>query len=371
MLRKEIQDSARALLRAIEDSAVVEILGAALGRGAEVSSLTEAFNSYGEYRILASKFSSSTVELIHIMGLDDLSNPVMWNAIVEMLEGEKGGPGEHQGLVLECHQNLYFTRTHLPKLIKLLERKSDKFSTEKMNGEPEADGMDTLTTLVLEDRAASTPNRIIFLMESIQILYETEAELLGERVGGLSVISCDSGSDKSFDFLGVAKIMEEIKATIVCLWDRLIYYKEGKFGVHIKLIAESLPVIEKITDMHKNGDIEAERAEILKKNIFEALSKFVDAGVVTPEIEKRSVYNPRELLAPEPKLLAFTPPESENETDHGVDVPAKTESAAKPTDPEFEDLVKKIAKGILKEQNPPSKPDEEDTEQADSDNVQE
>ena len=59
------------------------------------------------------------------------------------------------------------------------------------------------------------------------------------------VIACDSGSDKSFDFLGVATVIECVKELILSLWNRVIYFSEYRMSERIKLVAEALPVIEK------------------------------------------------------------------------------------------------------------------------------
>ena len=56
--------------------------------------------------------------------------------------------------------------------------------------------------------------------------------------------------------------------------------------------------------MEKNKKIGNEQAESLKRRIIEGSTKFVKSGAMIPEIEKEAKQNPRQLLAPEPKLLA-------------------------------------------------------------------
>lgn len=141
------------------------------------------------------------------------------------------------------------------------------------------------------------------VFESIQGFYEVSADILHLNQNTISVISCDSGSDKAFDFLGLAKAIEMVKETIIAFWNKLVFFREDKSGRQLELIAESLPIIEKINQMHTNGSIEPEKAELLRRKVFNCLDKFSKSGSTIPEIEQYTVINPRQLMRPEPKLL--------------------------------------------------------------------
>src|SRR5436853_418052 len=64
----------------------------------------------------------------------------------------------------------------------------------------------------------SSPARLIAVLESIQVFYETYALITDTPAGHLAVVGCDSGSDTSFDFLGVAKVIESVKDFILSMW---------------------------------------------------------------------------------------------------------------------------------------------------------
>lgn len=48
------------------------------------------------------------------------------------------------------------------------------------------------------------------------------SQVLGKKGDDLSVIGCDSGSDKSFDFLGAAEIVNCVKDIILSFWNKVV-----------------------------------------------------------------------------------------------------------------------------------------------------
>ncbi|MEZ0610150.1 hypothetical protein ACAW74_16660 [Fibrella sp. WM1] len=144
---------------------------------------------------------------------------------------------------------------------------------------------------------------MIKALSSVNLFYETIAQILGHNENDLSVVAIDSGSDKSFDFLGAAKVVTSLKELIIGLWDRVIFYREKKLHERIDLITKALPVIENINTLEKEEKIGREQAEILRRNIFTGANDFILAGAILPEFEQHSTYSPRKLMAPEPKLL--------------------------------------------------------------------
>ena len=174
-----------------------------------------------------------------------------------------------------------------------------------------------LNLVILEEADKySNPKRVIETLEAVQLLYESVAILEGQRNDQqMILLACDSGSDKSFDLLGIAKLVEAVKEIILSLWDRVVFFREQKMGVRLELVASKLPIIEKISEMEKAGNLEREQAEILRRDIGLGAEKFINAGAIIPEIESHSHFNPRQLMSPEPKLLAMpsTPSAPSNE----------------------------------------------------------
>jgi hypothetical protein len=143
-------------------------------------------------------------------------------------------------------------------------------------------------------------------------LYEAHAVLLDYSPDTLSVIGCDSGSDKSIDFLGIARGIEAIRALFVALWDRVVFYPEFKHGKQIDVVVQSLPAFEKLAQLEEAKVIGPEQAELLRRKLLGGSEKFVRAGIVTHDITVRAQLAPRELMAPEQKLLSAGVPGAES-----------------------------------------------------------
>lgn len=194
-----------------------------------------------------------------------------------------------------------FALKFLPKIMELMKQDVDQLIEIGKKGK--GDNFEILSLTVIEDQQRSTPRRIITAFESIDGLYQACATIMNEKDIELSFVSCDSGSDKCFDFLGAAKIVSCVKEVLLSFWDRIVFYREDKTGRRLELIADSLPVLGQIATMKETGKLEPENAELLKRQIIESVKKFAQAGVTIPEIDKSTVYNPRHLMQPERKLL--------------------------------------------------------------------
>lgn len=197
--------------------------------------------------------------------------------------------------------DLAFFEQHVPKILHLLARESDNICT-KMESGIESECV-RLNVIVIEDTNISTPSRLLLMLEAVQGLYEAAAAISGQSSRDICVLSCDSGSDKSFDFIGLAKVMQCVKEIILSFWDKVVYFREDKTGKQLELIANSLPILERITVMKDDGMLEPERAELLRRQVVQSVMKFADAGVTIPEIEDFTTFSPRQLLHPAPKLL--------------------------------------------------------------------
>ncbi len=335
MLRTELKTAVNNVLITMEKIDLVALIESLLGHGEKQVEKGHPLAVFREYLKIYEKFGNAEKEILEILQLCFLNDVQLWTMLVR--EEEVG----QQSAVSELYGSLKFAQDHLPKLLALLKRDTDDIS-ERLDSKAEGEQKRAvLTTIVIEERDLSTPERLILLFQSIEGLYGAAAQVLNGEASGLSVVSCDSGSDKSFDFLGVAKIMQCVKEIILSFWDRVVYFREDKTDRRLELIANSLPIIEQITNMHTNGQLEPERAELLKRQVIESINKFAKAGVTIPEIEKYTKFNPRQLMKPERKLLgapreepgkkAEQPPEKAKELPHEID------------DPEFQKYMEKMA----------------------------
>jgi len=206
----------------------------------------------------------------------------------------------------ESVEVLHFAEHFLPKISQLIEQTTANKVIEAIKEENiRYKNFSVLSVTVFEqsDRFSS-PMRLVNVLESVSLFYEACSLMGDDSPDTLSVIACDSGSDKSFDFLGIAKVMECVTKLIESLWDRVVFYREHQFEERLDLITKSLPIIVEINKLEADNLIEPERAEILKRNIFEGARKFIQSGASIPQIESKSHHDARSLMSPMPKLLA-------------------------------------------------------------------
>jgi hypothetical protein len=287
--------------------------------------LDNLIDSLKRYSILASRYSPAAKQISEIFNLSMLEDTSVWS---RLFSGEVRVAGEVNNV-------LKFAKVFLPRVGELLQQEALALierSVEK--ADPRYSNKLVLTVIVVEEGDHfSSPARIVEVVSSVASLYEAYAILLELPPEEISVVACDSGSDKSFDFLGAAKVMDAVKTLVLALWDRIVFFREKQVSERIELIAGSLPVIEEITRLESEGKLGPEQAEILRRKIIDGVSKFIENGAVIPEMEGRAQFSPRLLMMPEQKLLGSGSHEHSEEPEHhrqetesdDVDISALTE----------------------------------------------
>ncbi|MEJ7575886.1 MAG: hypothetical protein WKF74_02650 [Pyrinomonadaceae bacterium] len=306
MRRKELIEGIYELHNALVQLAIPEILMAQLqGNAKDNDGLSPVFlKQVTEYVLRAQKFSPAARQVAGILGISALENTDMWHAF-RVSRDE----------AIELYNAVRYAAKDLPRLAALLQQGTAEPIEESINNKTgKYKGMRLLSVTVFEQgNRFSTPTRLTNVLESINLFYTTCAYLNDESPDSLSVVACDSGSDKSFDFLGIAKVVECVTNLIETLWDRIVFYRELQHEQRIELVAKTLPVIEQINNSASNGHIEPELAEQLKRNVLEGTMKFVQSGAAIPQIESRAHHDARSLLSPVQKLLISAPDEDAEE----------------------------------------------------------
>ncbi len=338
MLRKDIINAGNKILRSLEESGVFFVIQSFFTKEKGMSG-EEILSSYQHYMHETKSFSDTENKIVEIFGLKDLQEPGFWSFLVT--SEEKRSPAVH-----EIYQRLRFVSEHLPKLVRLLHRSVDDIK-EKQQTEEKTDEA-VLTAILIEDDSVSSTKRVIIALEAIEGLYEAASQILNIEPQSLSVASCDSGSDKSFDLLGAAKAIACVKDIILSFWDKVIFFHENKANKQLEVIANTLPILSELSDMKKNGKIEPEKAELIKRQIISSIEKFSDAGVTIPEINSRTIFNPRQLMQPKRKLLV-APSVSAKEDTKTEEILLEEETDI--DDPEFQKYMEKMAKKFLKRRN--------------------
>jgi hypothetical protein len=296
MLRKDLISSISHINKAFTEAKLDKLILTLVQSEKKVQTI-EILNAYSIFLSFSRDFSDTEIQICNILGLEPWLTNDFWSIATDK-ESRSSSPN-----FIELYQDTLNSLQFLPRIIELLRRKSEVLIEAGKEVTDKKPTFSSLTVYVIEENFVSTPERLIYMLQSIQGFYDISAFFLNLNNADLSIIACDSGSDKSFDFLGAAKIIECVKEIILSFWDKVIYYREEKTANHLDLIAKSLPIYEKLSTMIDAGQIEPERAELLRRQIIESVGKFSKAGVTTPEIERNTFYNPRQLMQPEPKLL--------------------------------------------------------------------
>lgn len=296
MRRLELVNGIDEVLRAIKTARVDQVLEKVVrASGGEDESLgTEFFEAFQIYSGHTSQWSAAAHQIAMILGLSNLMEARFWSGV-----SKRGFEAT------DVSSSIHFTVNQLPKLVELLRQEGLHGTDRETSDDGESDPQFGLLSLVLleGEHEFSKPQRFIDALTSIDDLYQACAGVLVVPGTDLSVVACDSGSDKSFDFLGTATVMTSLKQLILELWDRVIFYRDHKIEQRFGLIAESLPILEKIGELRDTNSVSSEQAELLKRKVIDGATKFLSCGATIPEIEERTNYDPRVLMTAVPKLL--------------------------------------------------------------------
>lgn len=308
-----------------------------------------SFEVFQKYSLLANKYGVAEERVLEILDLSEISSPSFWAKLSEF------DPPDLFGL----RSRLKFAIEHLPRILKLIEQEHVEELRNPDASTPKALAGKSLITVVLVESGTefSSPTRLVYALDAFSSLYQVVAALEGDPDTGLSVLACDSGSDKSFDFLGLAKLMEEVRKLILSIWDRRVFYRHMQVSQCIGIIAESLPVIEKIHALKQTGALGPEQAELLKRKAIEGATKFLESGALIADMERESVQSPRLLMQPETKLLTGPAQDITEPKVDGFDANSEPEDDSDLSPSEIEELERLVnkAKGSAGKKRPSRK----------------
>lgn len=307
MLRGELVESISKVLSAIRESRVLDFLQM-MPRRSERSELDqgeldalrrqiplgpEVFRVFQRYAVAAHGFGPVERQVAELFDLQRLADPDFWARLTL-------GPASDSEL--RYHAELAVSGAkRLNLLLGLVAPEATEVPVVRVT----EGALERLLILVVEEKGQlSRPARLINVLQGVTAIYEAHAVLLSVPPESLLVATCDSGSDKAFDFLGVATAIQALKETIFSLWDRVAFFRERKVLISIQLVAEALPVLSEISALAERNAIGPEQAEILRRKVIEGATQLVEAGAIPPELPALGHRNIRVLASPEPKLLS-------------------------------------------------------------------
>ena len=300
MRRDVIFSAAKNVVSALEESEIRRAITSCRRRAKEgANSSTEILSSFSKYSLLASHYGEAEKELCHIMGISDLDDPSLWDKFLNISSGEE------ERTLMTRSTSIAFAVEHLPKLMELI--KQDYVEELKLGDAQVPDNFknkELLSVVVIEEEGSfSSPQRLSNILNCIDTFYSAVAAINEADSNDLMVLAVDSGSDKSFDFLGLEKLVKGVKEIIVTIWDKKVYHRHNQSGADLELIAKSLPVIEEIKRLKEEGALDHETAGKLVNDTVKAATKFIESGATIPEINAQASHDPRKLMKPSQKLL--------------------------------------------------------------------
>lgn len=340
MRRTEFAHGIDQVRRALISSQLQEVLEELRGDGADTASdafRTRLLNALKDYSFEAKDYSRSARQITELMNLRQLEESDTW---IKLISG--GG----DDLLAGIHDRVQVLNGFLPRLARLLEADVTDALAEAGLDYEEAG----LLTVLLPEGADrfTTPGRITALMKSIDGLYEVCSTITGTEAKPLHVATCDSGHDKAFELIGTPSIVSALKQLIVTVWDRVVFFRSEELDARITRAVEALPMLEEIDRMAEADEIDEDQATLLRGDLKQHLSLFLQTGAMLPEMEDQNQHDPRTLLSPAPLdatekkedgPLALAPPADETRTDVTVDLDEPIEDTSAVDEPEEVEFV--------------------------------
>ena len=243
-----------------------------------------------EYSRRAADYTIQQNYILDVLGLEALSNSRSWQ--------EQSSDTSTEFIYLN-HQKINQALTFCPKFLKLIKRESDE-----LNDEIDVANDVLVQRIILTDEGKnlSSPQRIIELLQSIEQIYLVICEAHQMRGQKIAIVAIDSGSEKSFDFLGIAKLMYELRETLQSVYNMVSFHKQNVSLKNLQVAGETLAVVDQISKLEQSEAISAEEATRMKHSLFVGLEKFAGTGAYTPEMNVVAPV-PSLVMRPQPRLL--------------------------------------------------------------------
>ena len=291
MRRAEIIEAVQNVSTALSESKVMS----ALAR----MDTTELVFAHADWVARRQSFGPAEIHILRALELSQLDEPRFWATALS--EGANADP-DVLGPISLMHKSARFAQSELPRLLEsLLAVETDPVAGKGTVVQADGQAPGQLKVLVIENEAFSTPERLVLVLTAIDNLYNGCAQILSEPADQVSVVSCDSGGDKSFDFLGNPVVMDSVKNVVLSFWDRMVFFRDDRNEQRLRLIAESLPILEELQRLKESGVMDADTADRVRREVSDSVFMFAQAGATIPEFQNYAVYDPRELMRPEPK----------------------------------------------------------------------
>ncbi len=302
MRRDRIVEAVDNLRDALQACQIRDLLRAARsGQTAEGVNRTQTIlHAYSVFSRHYQNFSEEEKDIMAMFGLSPLLDVNFWSSLIDADQAIS------RKVLTDVDVGAYNVIHVMPKLRDLLTRENDRDELVFTDASGVEHDMRRLRLLVAErGRSLTLPNLITGIIKAMDDLYEGLAMLRGETKVGLAIGAIDSGSSKSFDFFGAAGIMEEIRALLLNVWDRIKYSTEDNFRYQIEVAIMATGFISRIKDAQAAGLITEEQGQRITRAVAKSIETLFRSGAYTDEMDtprevKASVY-----LTPKTPMIEF------------------------------------------------------------------
>jgi len=266
--RSTITNSLEIINDTIVNCDVVDLLESIASGRPKSQDLTKAFSTFEQLTVERHSWSNDTLRVSKIVGVEKIFESESWQSIISKPTTQKA---ETAGLLLkESNRFLDF----MPVLKSLLEL--DQSSPKNS---------EVLSLILLDSTNSSSIVRAERLLSSVRDVGRIYEIVHNTTLDNLTLIACDSGSDKEFIF-GIPKSAYKFfKDFFLSSWQRFVFHKELKAEKRLDVVAKSLPLLAEVNS--KRESLGEENTILLEKMIIETATGILESGVVLAETAEK------------------------------------------------------------------------------------
>ncbi len=296
MRREVLQAGLRQILIDLEESGMSEMLekmALILRNPGKAENPLDWFNFsvITSYISKVQTYNDAEKHVFSILGLTSVADPLFWQGQLKDYEA---------GTCYDLFQKVQRSNQIILPILSLLDRDyNDLGKNESFLGD------DVLVqTVILSDEGGqlSSPMRIVELITAVQQIYAVIAEADGISDASLAIVGMDSGSEKSFDFLGLARLMHEFRETVQMVYNMITFHKQNVTLKNLQVAGEAMAVVGKIAKLEKSKAISEDDASRMKQRLFAGLERFSATGAYTQEMDAPHLP-PALAMRPQPRML--------------------------------------------------------------------
>lgn len=174
------------------------------------------------------------------------------------------------------------------------------------------------------DPKGTQVDRLASMLTVTRDLYEVAREILAaegdedaRQPHELRVVGIDSGSNFSFDALGLAKVAEVVKDFIFGIWDRIRTAKKERHQLQNDKILSNLALIARLDEDVAKGILSQEDAGRLKAKLMKQADSFITGGFHVDD-DADDVLTIRQIASGQQRLLPASAGTGEPGEDDGL-----------------------------------------------------